>query len=159
MGYGTFRGGPAHRFVALLKAEGRSGVLGLDCGQGADGLHFVQSGIHFTGVDPSEENIHSARARGPGSLGGGGRPLPFADSRFPSVWAVDALAGLPPEEWDDVVRELGRVAAPGAPDRRRPPGPARAARAGFSRSCAPPPGTHVDRSAVVVLSAENDSDR
>jgi hypothetical protein len=31
------------------------------------------------------------------------------------VWAVDALAGLPPEQWDDVVRELGRVAEPGAP--------------------------------------------
>jgi hypothetical protein len=31
------------------------------------------------------------------------------------VWAVDALAGLPPAEWDDVVRELERVAAPGAP--------------------------------------------
>ena len=41
--------------------------------------------------------------------------LPFADAAFSSVWAVDALAGLPPEEWDDVVRELGRVAEPGAP--------------------------------------------
>ena len=41
--------------------------------------------------------------------------LPFADAAFDSVWAVDALAGLPPEQWDDVVRELGRVAEPGAP--------------------------------------------
>ena len=48
------------------------------------------------------------RWRGPAAL-------PFADSAFPSVWAVDALAGLPPEEWDDVVRELSRVTAPGAP--------------------------------------------
>lgn len=102
-------------FVALLKSEGRASVLGLACGPGADGLLFVQAGIHFTGVDPSEENIHSAHARGleasvahPGSL-------PFAADAFPSVWAVDALAGLPPEQWDDVVRELGRVTAPGAP--------------------------------------------
>ncbi|MEO3932394.1 class I SAM-dependent methyltransferase [Micrococcaceae bacterium Sec7.4] len=106
---------PLTEFVALLKAEGRKGVLGLDCGRGTDGLRFVQSGIHFTGVDRSEENIHAARARGLEASVAAAGALPFADSAFPSVWAVDALAGLPPEEWDDVVRELGRVAAPGAP--------------------------------------------
>ena len=106
---------PLTEFVALLKAEGREGVLGLDCGQGSAGLRFVQSGIHFTGVDTSEENIHSARARGLEASVAGAGSLPFADAAFPSVWAVDALAGLPPEEWDDVVRELSRVTAPGAP--------------------------------------------
>ena len=106
---------PLTEFVALLKAEGRRDVLGLDCGQGLDGLRFVQSGIHFTGVDPSEENIHAARARGLEVSVAPAGALPFADSVFPSVWAVDALAGLPPEDWDDVVRELERVAAPGAP--------------------------------------------
>ena len=102
-------------FVALLKNEGRHGVLGLDCGPGADGLHFVQSGIHFTGVDESEENIHIARSHGLEASVAGPVSLPFADAAFDSVWAVDALAGLPPEQWDDVVRELGRVAEPGAP--------------------------------------------
>ncbi|HET6270163.1 MAG TPA: class I SAM-dependent methyltransferase [Arthrobacter sp.] len=102
-------------FVALLKAEGRRGVLGLNCALGSDGLHFVQSGIHFTGVDPSEEHIHSARARGLDASVAAAPVLPFADSAFHSVWAVDALAGLPPERWDDVVRELARVTEPGAP--------------------------------------------
>jgi SAM-dependent methyltransferase len=102
-------------FVALLKSEGRHAVLGLDCGTGTDGLHFVQSGIHFTGVDPSEENIHAARAHGLEASVAGPESLPFADAAFSSVWAVDALAGLPPDQWDDVVRELGRVAEPGAP--------------------------------------------
>ncbi|WP_028277326.1 class I SAM-dependent methyltransferase [Arthrobacter sp. I3] len=102
-------------FVVLLKNEGRHGVLGLDCGPGADGLHFVQSGIHFTGVDQSEENIHIARSHGLEASVAGPVSLPFADAAFDSVWAVDALAGLPPEQWDDVVRELGRVAEPGAP--------------------------------------------
>ena len=106
---------PLTEFVALLKAEGREGVLGLDCGQGSAGLRFVQSGIHFTGVDPSEENIHTARARGLEASVAAAGSLPFADSAFPSVWAVDAFAALPPEAWDDVVRELERVAAPGAP--------------------------------------------
>ncbi|WP_426976440.1 class I SAM-dependent methyltransferase [Pseudarthrobacter sp. O4] len=102
-------------FVSLLKSEGRHSVLGLDCGPGADGLLFVQRGIHFTGVDASEEHIHSARARGLEASVAAAAALPFADSAFRSVWAVDALAGLPPEKWDDVVRELGRVAEPGAP--------------------------------------------
>ncbi|MDD1478418.1 class I SAM-dependent methyltransferase [Arthrobacter sp. AL08] len=106
---------PLTEFLALLKAESRDGVLGLDCGRGADGLRFVQSGIHFTGVDRSEENIHAARAHGLEASVAGAGALPFADSAFPSVWAVEALAGLPPAEWDDVVNELGRVAAPGAP--------------------------------------------
>lgn len=102
-------------FTGLLKAEGRRGVLGLDCGPGTDGLLFVRAGLHFTGVDASEENIHAARARGLSASVAAGRALPFADAAFPAVWAVDALAGLPPEEWDDVVRELRRVAEPGAP--------------------------------------------
>jgi SAM-dependent methyltransferase len=106
---------PLSGFVALLKSEGRKGVLGLACGPGTDGLRFVQAGIHFTGVDPSEENIHAARARGLDASVAAAGSLPFADSTFPSVWAVEALAGLPPEDWDDVVRELTRVAAPGAP--------------------------------------------
>jgi ubiquinone/menaquinone biosynthesis C-methylase UbiE len=110
-------------FLALLKAEGRRGVLGLDCGPGADGLLFVRAGIHFTGVDPSEENIHAARARGLSASVAAGRALPFADAAFPAVWAVDALAGLPPAEWDDVVRELRRVAEAGAPIAVVLPGP------------------------------------
>lgn len=110
-------------FVALLKSEGRHGVLGLDCGPGADGLVFVQHGIHFTGVDPSEEHIHSARARGLEASVADAAALPFPDAAFASVWAVDALAGLPPEQWDGVVRELGRVAEPGAPIAVVLPGP------------------------------------
>jgi SAM-dependent methyltransferase len=109
------RGDHLAGFVFLLKSEGRHSVLGLDCGPGADGLLFVQSGIHFTGVDPSEEHIHSARARGLDASVAAAPVLPFADSAFHSVWAVDALAGLPPERWDDVVRELARVTEPGAP--------------------------------------------
>ena len=80
-------------FIALLKAEGRRGVLGLDCGPGTEGLLFVRAGIHFTGVDASEENIHAARARGLSASVATGRTLPFADAAFAAVWAVDALAG------------------------------------------------------------------
>src|SRR4051795_2788578 len=110
-------------FVALLKSERRHGVLGLDCGLVADGLHFIQCGIHFTGVDPSEENVHVARAHGLEASVAGPAPLPFADGAFSAVWAVDALAGLPPEQWPDGVRELWRVTEPGGPIAVVLPGP------------------------------------
>ena len=112
---GSTRQDDLAEFLALLKAEGRRGVLGLDCGAGTDGLLFVRAGIHFTGVDASEENIHAARARGLSASVATGRALPFAEAAFSAVWAVDALAGMPPEGWDDVVRELRRVAEPNAP--------------------------------------------
>jgi len=102
-------------FLSLLKAEGRRSVLGVDCRTGDDGLLFVRAGIHFTGVDASEEHIHAARERGLSASVATGRSLPFADASFAAVWAVDAVAGLAPGEADDVVRELGRVTAPGAP--------------------------------------------
>ncbi len=106
---------PLSEFVALLKSEGRSGVLGLDCGQGADGLRFVRpASTSPASTRPRRTSIPRGptgwKPRWPGPAS-----LPFADSAFPSVWAVDALAGLPPEDWGDVVRELERVAAPGAP--------------------------------------------
>ncbi|WP_140416568.1 class I SAM-dependent methyltransferase, partial [Arthrobacter globiformis] len=41
--------------------------------------------------------------------------LPFAANTFPAIWAVQSLEGLTAEEADDVVRELERVAEPGAP--------------------------------------------
>lgn len=111
----TFPDAPLTGFIALLKAEGRRAVLGLDCGQGADGLAFVQEGIHYTGVDPSEENVRAARARGLEVSVAEAEHLPFAAAAFPGVWAVDALTGLTPGRREDVIRELGRVTVPGAP--------------------------------------------
>jgi len=102
-------------FVALLKEEARHAVLGLDCGTGAEGLAFVRAGLHFTGVDASEENIHATRAHGLSASVATAAALPFADAAFPAVWAPDAFAGLDAEAADGAVRELRRVAAPGAP--------------------------------------------
>jgi demethylmenaquinone methyltransferase/2-methoxy-6-polyprenyl-1,4-benzoquinol methylase len=102
-------------FIALLKAQERHAVLDVCCGPGEDGLRFVQAGIHYTGVDPFDGNVRYALSRRLSVSVAEPARLPFADHSFPAVWAVQALAGLAPEEADDVVRELERVAAPGAP--------------------------------------------
>lgn len=103
------------RFISLLKAEGRHNVLEVDAGQGVDGVQFVRAGIHYTGVDPSEENVHLARAKGLDVTVADGRHLPFADGTFLAAWTTSTLLHGPDADIDAVLRELVRVTAPGAP--------------------------------------------
>ncbi|KIS28438.1 SAM-dependent methyltransferase [Arthrobacter sp. SPG23] len=102
-------------FIARLKAEGRHGVLEIGTGPGLDGLSFVQAGIHYTGVDLSEEQVRIATAKGLNVSVASARNLPFADGVFPALWTMSTLLHIPNTDIDDVVGELVRVAAPGAP--------------------------------------------
>ncbi|MEN8581113.1 class I SAM-dependent methyltransferase [Arthrobacter sp. KBS0703] len=102
-------------FIALLKAQGLRSVLEVCCGPGDDGIRFVRAGIHYTGVDPFDGNVRYAVSRRLSVSVAEPASLPFADHVFPAIWAVQALAGLTADEADGVVRELERVAAPGAP--------------------------------------------
>ncbi|GAP55445.1 demethylrebeccamycin-D-glucose O-methyltransferase [Arthrobacter sp. Hiyo6] len=90
-------------------------MLEVGCGSGLDGLKFVQAGIHYTGIDLSEEYVHRAVARGLNVSVASARRLPFADAVFPAVWTMSTLLHIPNRDIDDVVSELVRVAAPGAP--------------------------------------------
>jgi ubiquinone/menaquinone biosynthesis C-methylase UbiE len=103
------------RFIALLKSEHRHSVLEIGCGSGIDGLKFVQAGIHFTGIDLSEAQVRLATARGLNASVASARKLPFADAAFPALWTMSTLLHVPNRDIDDVVRELVRVAVPGAP--------------------------------------------
>ena len=108
-------GGQLERFISLLKAEGRHSVLEIGAGPGLDGLRFVRAGIHYTGVDPSEEIVHLARTKG----------LDVSVARCPATairgrdvsaaWAMNRVQHIPADEIDGVLRELVRVTAPGAP--------------------------------------------
>ena len=103
------------RFIARLKAEGRHAVLEIGSGPGLDALKFVQAGIHYTGVDLSEEHVRLATAKGLNVSVASARNLPFADGAFPALWTMSTLLHIPNSDIDDVVRELVRVTAPGAP--------------------------------------------
>lgn len=102
-------------FIRQLKGEGRHGVLEIGCGPGIDALKFVQSGIHYTGVDLSEEHVRLARAKGLDASVASGRDLPFADAVFPAMWTMSTLLHIPNSDINDVLAELVRVASPGAP--------------------------------------------
>ena len=103
------------RFISLLKSEGRHDVLEIGTGPGLDGLKFVQAGIHYTGVDLSEEHVRQARSKGLDVSVASARRLPFADGAFPAVWSMSTLLHIPASDIDGVLRELVRVTAPSAP--------------------------------------------
>lgn len=103
------------QFIALLKSEHRHNVLEVGSGPGLDGLQFIRAGIHYTGVDLSEENVRLARAKGLDVSVASARQLPFADGTFPAVWTTSMLPDVPSTDIDGVLRELVRVTAPGGP--------------------------------------------
>lgn len=74
-----------------------------------------RAALHYTGVDLSEESIHFARAKGLDASVASGRSLPFADGTFPAAWTMSTLLHVPNAVIHDVVSELVRVTAPGAP--------------------------------------------
>lgn len=102
-------------FIRLLKSEHRRSLLELGCGTGVEGVEFVRAGLHYTGVDLSPESVHVARAAGLDASVASGRDLPFADSAFEAAWTMSTLLHVPNSGIHDVVRELVRVTAPGAP--------------------------------------------
>jgi SAM-dependent methyltransferase len=101
-------------FIQLLKSERRHAILEVGCGPGIDGLKFVQAGIHYTGVDLSEEHVRLARAQGLDASVASGRELPFADGTFPALWTMSTLHHIPNSDIDDLLAELVRVTAPSA---------------------------------------------
>ncbi|MHA7289205.1 class I SAM-dependent methyltransferase [Pseudarthrobacter sulfonivorans] len=103
------------RFISLLKSERRHNVLEIGSGTGLDGLQFLRAGIHYTGVDLSEEHVHRSRAKGLDVSVASARQLPFADGTFPAAWTMSTLLHVPATDIDGVLRELVRVTAPNAP--------------------------------------------
>lgn len=102
-------------FIRLLKDEHRHSVFELGCGTGVEGLEFVRAGLHYCGVDLSGESVRFARAKGLDTSVASGRSLPFPDSSFSAAWTMSTLLHVPNSHIHDVVRELVRVCAPGAP--------------------------------------------
>jgi ubiquinone/menaquinone biosynthesis C-methylase UbiE len=101
-------------FIAALVAGHRRQVLQIGCRTGEDGLAFVAAGINYVGLDPSEENIHRARARHLEAVVGSAGELPFADGTFDAVWAMDVLAQVSDTDLYGVLTEIMRVLKPGA---------------------------------------------
>jgi SAM-dependent methyltransferase len=86
-------------------------VLDVGCGVGQVVNRLTQAGFEAHGVDVSEPNIERARKFSSRCQMYDGKHLPFPDSHFSSVGALNVLEHV--EEPEGFIAELVRVAAPG----------------------------------------------
>lgn len=88
-------------------------VLDAGCGDGRFAAALVEAGAEVVGADVSEEALHRAAERAPGTelvrVEEGG-PLPFADASFDVVWASEVLGHV--ADADAFLSELRRVLRP-----------------------------------------------
>lgn len=92
-----------------LKPGGR--VLDVGCGVGQVVGRLTSVGVEAYGVDVSKPNIERAQKTSPRCQLYDGRRLPFADSYFASVGAINVLEHV--EEPEAFIAELVRVTEPG----------------------------------------------
>jgi SAM-dependent methyltransferase len=93
---------------ALMPLDGLR-VLDLGCGKGRFAAHFKAAGADIVGLDLSTAML--ARATGLDRVRASARRLPFADSTFDAVVAVEVLEHVGAVE--PVLREARRVLRPG----------------------------------------------
>ena len=87
-------------------------ILDAGCGTGGNLQRYARLG-RASGVDPAPEAVRFCRERGFESVEQAGiEDLPFEEESFDLIAATDVLEHIAAEE--EALRELGRVAAPGA---------------------------------------------
>ncbi len=87
-------------------------ALDVGCGAGQVVNRLKQAGYDAHGVEVSETSVAKARELGLNCQAYDGRHLPFPDAHFASVGTLNVLEHV--EAPEDFIRELVRVAAPGA---------------------------------------------
>lgn len=104
------------RFVSLVGRAHLDGpVLEIGTGPGRDALALVEAGLRVVGVDLSAGHAGRARARGLTMAVGSARALPFASGSMGGLWSMSTLMHVPAVAIEQVMREIRRVMAPGAP--------------------------------------------
>jgi SAM-dependent methyltransferase len=96
--------------VELARADGAPvRVLDVGCGEGQISRALAAAGCAVTGVDPTERNIRTARARGggPSYLLAGAEELPFGDAEFDVVIACLVFEHI--DLLETAVSEVSRV--------------------------------------------------
>ena len=87
-------------------------LLDVGCGGGNHTVAFAEAGWDVTGVDPSHAQLELARSRGCTVVQGRGEELPFAAASFDAVVSIWTHTDV--DDWAAVLREVKRVAKPGA---------------------------------------------
>jgi len=104
--------------VALENVKPKGTVLDVGCGSGLFFSHIVDEAEAMVGVDSSQELLLEARKRALGLqnvhlVKADADHLPFSEDFFDVVFAFTVLQNMPKPV--ETLKELGRVAKPGAP--------------------------------------------
>ena len=102
----------------VLKFDYRgAAALDVGCGGGILAEEFAGMGFRVTGIDPSEQSLHTARQHAQ-SMGlsiqyqeGNGESISFADDTYPVVYCCDVLEHV--RDLPKVISEIYRVTKPG----------------------------------------------
>jgi SAM-dependent methyltransferase len=93
--------------AARLLGPGPGRLLDVGCGTGFHTVAFVEAGWSVVGVDPSEDQLQLARARGLDVVKGRGEELPFGDGEFDAVLSTWTHTDV--DDFAAVCREIARV--------------------------------------------------
>src|SRR5688572_7336102 len=110
VGYNTTRKADPYLFSRLyhmLSPTTEGQYLDVGCGTGNYTLEFAKRGIRFTGVDPSDEMLMTARTRSNDVewVKGVVEQLPFSDNTF-----YGAIATLTLHHWKDLSKGFQEIA-------------------------------------------------
>jgi ubiquinone/menaquinone biosynthesis C-methylase UbiE len=99
-------------FCSLLKSGDT--ILEIGCGTGRDADELLKRGLHYTGIDASEEMLAVARARVPDGKFqvGDFYHLDFLNGTFDGFWAAASFLHVPKKDIDSVLREARRILKP-----------------------------------------------
>jgi SAM-dependent methyltransferase len=88
----------------------------MGCGTAQASASIEPRERRFAGLDLSLPALLAARGNPPHQnvLGGDLRHLPFPDGSVAGIWNLGVMEHFPPEQGIEILRELGRVLAPGA---------------------------------------------
>jgi ubiquinone/menaquinone biosynthesis C-methylase UbiE len=87
-------------------------LLDVGCGGGTHTSAYAEAGWDVTGVDPSEAQLRLARERGCDVVQAWAEDMPFPDDSFDAVASTWTHTDI--DDWAAVLREVKRVARPGA---------------------------------------------
>jgi SAM-dependent methyltransferase len=102
-------------FVDQLLDLGSARVLEVGTGPGVDAAAMIARGLTVVGVDLSPEHVRLARETGADVHVAPAQRLPFDDASCDALWSMSVLMHLPDDGFDAALREMVRVAVPGAP--------------------------------------------
>lgn len=106
----------AVRHYANLYFSERGVFVEAGCGTAQASESIAPLRRRFAGIDLSLPALLTARGNPPHQsfLGADLRQLPFRDGSLAGLWNLGVMEHFPPEQGQEILREMGRVLAPGA---------------------------------------------